>query len=153
MLDKKTTKPQPKKKSGRYLNRACAFFFFYVVYIVRGIIMKMTQISILWLQFGNVHAQTRATTSNLPELTALVVCCVKIRVWCVVKCSSDQQFNSVCKLPEDVFKNADPKLAGCRPLQFCMPKWINMHAGAHFWLVQPSVEPYWREIVETQMDG
>jgi hypothetical protein len=28
-----------------------------------------------------------------------------------------------------------------------------MHAGAHFWLVQPGVEPYWPEIVETQMDG
>ena len=25
-----------------------------------------------------------------------------------------------------------PELAGCRPRQFCMPKWININAGAHF---------------------
>ena len=47
----------------------------------------------------------------------------------------------------------DPKLAECRLRQSGMTKWVNMHAGAHFWLVQPGVEPYWPEIVETQMDG
>ena len=86
------------------------FFFYYYfyatyTYIVRRIIMKVTQFSDLKLQFGSVHAQTWTVTPNQPKLTTLVACCVKSCVWRVVRCILGLQFNNDRKLPENIFKN------------------------------------------------